>query len=57
MLRDVFTGIYKKVPVGTIAAIIGTLLYVLSPIDLIPDFLPGGFLCRNCCLVYIVYKI
>ena len=43
MLGDVFSGKYKKVPVGTIAAIIGTLLYVLSPIDFIPDFLPGGF--------------
>ncbi len=43
MLGDVFTGKYKKVPVGTVAAIIGTLLYVLSPIDFIPDFLPGGF--------------
>lgn len=40
MLGDVFTGKYKKVPVGTIAAIIGTLLYVLSPVDLIPDFIP-----------------
>ena len=38
MLGDVFTGKYKKVPVGTIAAIVGTLLYVLSPIDIIPDF-------------------
>lgn len=43
MLGDVFTGKYKKVPVGTVAAIVGTLLYVLSPIDFIPDFLPGGF--------------
>lgn len=40
MLGDVSTGKYKKVPVGTIAAIVGTLLYVLSPIDLIPDFIP-----------------
>ena len=40
MLGDVFTGKYKKVPVGTIAAIVGTLLYVLSPIDFIPDFMP-----------------
>ena len=43
MLGDIFTGKYKKVPAGTVAAIIGTLLYVLSPVDLIPDFLPGGF--------------
>ena len=45
MLGDIFTGKYKKVPVGTIAAIVGTLLYVLSPIDFIPDFIPGvGYL-------------
>lgn len=43
MLGDIFTGKYKKVPAGTVAAIIGTLLYVLSPVDLLPDFLPGGF--------------
>ncbi len=40
MLGDIFTGKYKKVPFGTIAAIVGTLLYVLSPVDLIPDFIP-----------------
>lgn len=40
MLGDIFTGKYKKVPVGTIAAIVGTLLYVLSPVDLIPNFIP-----------------
>ena len=40
MLGDTFTGKYKKIPVGTIAAIIGTLIYVLSPVDLIPDFIP-----------------
>ena len=27
-------------PKGTVAAIIGTLLYVLSPADLIPDVIP-----------------
>ena len=40
MLHDIFTGKYKKVPVGTIAAIIGTLLYVICPVDLIPDLIP-----------------
>ena len=41
MLKDVLSGKYKQIPVGTVAAIIGTLLYVLSPADLIPDFIPG----------------
>ncbi len=31
---------YKEVPASTIVSIIMTLLYVFSPIDLIPDFLP-----------------
>lgn len=45
MLRDIFTGKYKKIPVGTVAAIVCTLLYVLSPVDLIPDVIPVvGFL-------------
>lgn len=45
MLKDFVTGKYKNIPVGTISAIIGTLLYVLSPVDLIPDLIPVvGFL-------------
>ncbi len=45
MLKDIFTGKYKQVPFGTIAAIIGSLFYVLMPLDLIPDFIPGvGYL-------------
>ena len=40
MLGDIFTGKYTKFPIGTIAAIIGTLLYVLLPVDLIPDLVP-----------------
>ena len=40
MVGDYFSGDYTEVPFGTIAGIIGTLLYVLSPIDLIPDFIP-----------------
>ena len=40
MLKAYFTGRYKEVPVATIGSIIMTLLYVFSPVDLIPDFLP-----------------
>lgn len=44
-LKDYITKRYTRVPWGTIATIVGSLIYVLSPIDLIPDFIPGiGYL-------------
>ena len=44
LLRDRVTGIYRETPWTTIAALTGALIYVLSPIDLILDFIPGiGF--------------
>ena len=44
MIKDYRKGNYKGIPWFTIAAITTSLLYVFSPIDLIPDFIPGlGF--------------
>ena len=33
---------YTDIPVGTILAVIGALVYFVSPIDLIPDNIPGA---------------
>ncbi len=45
MLRDYWQGNYRQVPWKSIAAIAGALVYVLNPLDLIPDLLLGiGFL-------------
>lgn len=45
MLTFFCTGRYKDAPWRTIAGIAGTLGYVLSPIDMIPDVIPFiGFL-------------
>ena len=44
LLRDRIKGAYKETPWRTIAALTGALIYVLSPIDLLLDFIPGiGF--------------
>ena len=40
MVSAYSTGKYRAVPWATIAAIGGTLVYVISPVDLIPDFIP-----------------
>ena len=45
LLRDRVAGVYKETPWTTIAALTGALIYVLSPIDLVLDFIPFiGFL-------------
>jgi len=40
IIKDYANGTYREIPWVTIAGIIGALLYVFSPIDLIPDFIP-----------------
>ena len=45
MLRDYVAGRYRKVPWNTVAATVTTFLYILNPLDLMPDFIPGiGYL-------------
>ncbi len=39
MVKDYWNEIYTEVPWHSITAIVITLLYILSPIDLIPDFI------------------
>lgn len=41
MLRDYVRGNYSQIPFGAIAAIGAAVLYFVSPIDAIPDFIPG----------------
>ena len=42
IVKDWFSGEYKEVPVGSIIAIIGGIIYFVSPIDLVPDFVPAA---------------
>ena len=41
LLKDWMAGRYPAVPWTVIATLVGALLYVLSPLDVIPDFIPG----------------
>jgi uncharacterized membrane protein YkvA (DUF1232 family) len=40
IVKDYRAGVFRKIPFGTIAAIVFTLIYVFDPFDLVPDFLP-----------------
>jgi uncharacterized membrane protein YkvA (DUF1232 family) len=45
LVRNYVSGEYRQIETSTIASGLGVLLYVLSPIDLVPDFIPVlGFL-------------
>ena len=40
MVRSYLRGNYTKIPKRTILAIVSALIYFLSPIDLVPDWIP-----------------
>ena len=40
IVKDYWSGAYRKVPYGVIASIAFTLIYVLNPFDIMPDVLP-----------------
>ncbi|MCK5034462.1 MAG: DUF1232 domain-containing protein [Candidatus Sabulitectum sp.] len=40
LVKDYWNKSYRDVPWWTVAAVVTALLYVLSPVDLIPDFIP-----------------
>jgi len=41
LIRDYITGRYRDVAIGSATAVLLALLYVLSPFDFIPDWIPG----------------
>ena len=41
IIKDYVSGEYREIPWLSVAAIVAALIYVLTPIDLIPDFIPG----------------
>lgn len=45
LIKDYINGRYKDVPYQSIISIAAALIYVLNPLDLIPDVIPGvGYL-------------
>jgi uncharacterized membrane protein YkvA (DUF1232 family) len=40
IVKDYWSGAYREIPWWTIAAVVAALIYVINPIDLIPDAIP-----------------
>ena len=43
-LYDVSTGKYKGYDIKKLSVIVGAIIYVVTPIDFLPDFMPPGFI-------------
>lgn len=41
IIKDYISGTYRQIPEYSVISILGALIYFLSPVDIIPDFIPG----------------
>jgi uncharacterized membrane protein YkvA (DUF1232 family) len=51
LVGDYINGGYRELPWSTIAAVTASLVYVFSPIDLVPDFIPVAGLADDAAVV------
>ena len=57
LIRAYYRGEYRAISVSNLVMIVGAIIYVLNPWDLIPDWLPGvGFLDDATILAFAVQK-
>ena len=42
LLKDWYMGNYTKIPFRMVASIAGAMLYLVSPLDVVPDWVPFG---------------
>lgn len=56
LVKDYVSGAYREIPYGTIIAAVAGILYFLSPIDFIPDFIPGIGLIDDVLVIGFVLK-
>jgi uncharacterized membrane protein YkvA (DUF1232 family) len=57
LIRDYWRGEYRAIPWKSIAAIAGALLYVMNPLDLIPDLIFGFGLLDDAGVVALCLKL
>lgn len=57
LVRDYVNGNYRELATSSIVLVTAGLVYLVTPIDLIPDFMFGGFLDDVAVIAYIIKKI
>ncbi|NCB41970.1 MAG: DUF1232 domain-containing protein [Clostridia bacterium] len=56
MIKDWMNGSYREVPTGSIIAIIAGLIYLVNPLDLIPDYIPVAGLVDDIAILGLIIK-
>lgn len=57
LLNDWYMGNYKKIPSRMVAAIAGALLYLVSPLDVVPDWVPFSGLIDDALVLAAIFAL
>ena len=57
LVRNYIKKEYTDAPIGTVIAIVSALIYVLSPVDFIPDSIPGVGYLDDAAVVAVCWKL
>jgi uncharacterized membrane protein YkvA (DUF1232 family) len=57
LIRDWFNGSYDKVPTRMIVSLAGALIYLVSPLDLIPDWVPMAGFVDDAAMLAFVFQL
>lgn len=57
LVRDYINGSYRQIPTSSIVLVTVGLIYLVTPIDVLPDFGIGGFIDDAAVIAYVLKKV